>query len=63
MLEMKQIADMGPDEASKVFSHVEEKQQIDPQATSVDDDIIKRAIQPQILLATLKRLYNKVTVA
>jgi|SoiMethySBSTD1v2_1073268.scaffolds.fasta_scaffold1000641_3 hypothetical protein len=44
MLEMKQIADMGPDEASKVFSHVEEKQQIDPQATSVDDDIIKRAI-------------------
>jgi hypothetical protein len=35
---------MGPDEASKVFSHVEEKQQIDPQATSVDDDIIKRAI-------------------
>ena len=29
MSEMKQIADMGPDEASKVFSHVEEKQQID----------------------------------
>jgi hypothetical protein len=43
MSEMKQIADMGPDEASKVFSHVEEKQQLDPLTTSVDDDT-KKAI-------------------
>jgi hypothetical protein len=43
MSEMKQIADMEPDEASKVFSHVEEKQQLDP-LTTVDDNTIKGAI-------------------
>jgi hypothetical protein len=44
MSEMKQIADMGPDEASKVFSHVEEKQQLDPSTTSIDDDTAKKAV-------------------
>ena len=44
MSEMKQIADMGPDEASKVFSHVEEKQQLDPSTTSIDDDVAKKAV-------------------
>ena len=44
MSEMKQIADMGPDEASKVFSHVEEKQQLDPSTTSVNDDTAKKAV-------------------
>ena len=35
---------MGPDEANKILIHVEEKQQLDPLTTSVDDDTIKRAI-------------------
>jgi len=43
MSETKQIADMGPDEASKVFLHVEEKQQLDHSTTSADD-AINRAI-------------------
>lgn len=42
--EMKKVAGMGPDETSKVFSHLEEKQPLDPLTTSVNDDIIKRAI-------------------
>jgi hypothetical protein len=44
MSEMTQVAHMGPDEASKVFSHVEEKQQLDPLTTSVDNDIAKQTI-------------------
>ena len=44
MSEMKQITDMEPGDASNVFAHVEEKQQLDPPSTSVDDDIIKRTI-------------------
>jgi hypothetical protein len=44
MSEMKQIADMRQNEASKVFSHVEEKQHLDPQTASVDDDTVQRAI-------------------
>ena len=39
MSEMKNEADMGPDEASKVFSHLEEKQQRDP--ASINDGIKK----------------------
>jgi hypothetical protein len=30
---------MGPDETSKVFSHVEEKQQLDPSNISINNDI------------------------
>ena len=41
MSEMKQVADMGPDETSKVFSHVEEKQQLDPSTASTNDTIKK----------------------
>jgi hypothetical protein len=41
MSEMKEVADMGPDETSKVFSHVEEKQQLDPLTTSINDSIKK----------------------
>ena len=29
MSEMKEVADMGPDETTRVFSHVEEKQQLE----------------------------------
>ena len=32
---------MGPDETSKVFSHVEEKQQLDPLTASINDSIKK----------------------
>ena len=39
MSEMKKVADMGPDETSKVFSHVEEKQQLDPSNISINDNI------------------------
>ena len=39
MSELKEVADMGPDETSKVFSHVEEKQQVDPSNISINDDI------------------------
>jgi hypothetical protein len=39
MSELKEVADMGPDETSKVFSHVEEKQQLDPSNISINDDI------------------------
>jgi hypothetical protein len=41
MSEMKVAADMGPDETSKVFSHVEEKQQLDPSTASLNDNIKK----------------------
>ena len=41
MSEMKEIADMEPDNASKVFSHVEEKQQLDPSNTSINDSVKK----------------------
>ena len=30
MSEMKEVADMGPDKTTKVFSQMEEKQQLDP---------------------------------
>ncbi|MGC2427108.1 MAG: hypothetical protein WA421_08735 [Nitrososphaeraceae archaeon] len=39
MSEMKKVADMRPDETSKVFSHVEEKQQLDPSNISINDNI------------------------
>ena len=39
MSEMKEVAEMGPDETSKVFSHVEEKQQLDPSNISINNDI------------------------
>jgi hypothetical protein len=41
MSEMKESADMGPDNASKVFSHVEEKQQLDPSTISINDGVNK----------------------
>lgn len=37
MSEMKEIADMKPNNTSKVFSHVEEKQQLDPSMISIND--------------------------
>jgi hypothetical protein len=37
MPEMKEVADMRPDETSKIFSHVEEKQQLDPSNISIND--------------------------
>jgi hypothetical protein len=43
MSEMKEVADMGPVNTSKVFSHVEEKQQLDPSTISINDSI-KKAI-------------------
>ena len=41
MSEMKEIADMKPNNTSKVFSHVEEKQQLDPSMISINDSIKK----------------------
>jgi len=38
MSEMKEIADMKPDNASEVFSHVEEKQQLDPKI-NINDSV------------------------
>jgi hypothetical protein len=40
---MKEVADMGPVNTSKVFSHVEEKQQLDPSTISINDSV-KKAI-------------------
>jgi hypothetical protein len=37
MPKMKEVADMRPDETSKIFSHVEEKQQLDPSNISIND--------------------------
>jgi hypothetical protein len=41
MSEMKRVADMEPDEANKVFSHLEEQQQLGPSTASVDDTVRK----------------------
>lgn len=38
MSEMRQKADMEPDNVTKVFSHMEEKQSLDPSKDSVNDD-------------------------
>jgi hypothetical protein len=46
MSEMKEVADMGPDKTSNVFSHVEGKQQLDPSNTSINGDI--KNIGPEI---------------
>jgi hypothetical protein len=43
MSEMKGVAVMKPDNTSKVFSHVEEKQQLDPSTISINDSV-KKAI-------------------
>ena len=40
MSEMKEIADMKPDNASEIFSHVEEKQQLDPKI-NINDSVKK----------------------
>jgi len=39
--EMNKVADMGPDETSMAFSHLKEKQQLDP-STADADDIIRK---------------------
>ena len=58
MSEMKVAADMGPDETSKVFSHVEEKQQLDPSTASLNDNIKKtdpgHTIFPAVVEPTLQ---------
>jgi hypothetical protein len=41
MLEMKQVTEIGPDEASKVFSYLEEKQELDRSAKSTNDSVKK----------------------
>ena len=41
MSEKKELADMGPVNTSKVFSHVEEKQQRNPSTISVNDSVKK----------------------
>ena len=45
MSEMKKVAEIGPDEASKVFSHLEEKQELDPSAKSTNDSVKKLTLQ------------------
>ena len=49
---MKEVADMGPDNTSKVFSHVEGKQQPDPSTISIDDSV-KKAIPENSLNTNL----------
>lgn len=39
MSEMKEVADMGPDETTKIFLDVEGNQQLDPLTTSINDSI------------------------
>jgi hypothetical protein len=48
MSEMKEIADMEPNNTSKVFSHVEEKQQLDPSMISINDSIKKLALKKSL---------------
>ena len=54
MSEMKQVADMGPDDTSKVFSNVEEKRQLDPLTTSVDDTIRKAVAENNLNIIPAK---------
>lgn len=42
MSEMKKVADMRPEETSKVFSQVEEKQQLDPSTLTANDLVRKK---------------------
>ena len=60
MSEMKKVAEMGPEEESKVFSHLEEKQQLDPSAISTSDSV--KETNPKKSLAVLlwqSRPYRK----
>ena len=41
MSEMNKIAGMEPDNATKVFSHVEEIQQLDPSKIRINDSVKK----------------------
>lgn len=41
MSEIKEVADMGPDETTKIFQDVEGEQQIDPLTTDINDSIKK----------------------
>ena len=41
MSEMKEVADMGPDETTKVFHDVEGKEPLDPLSTNINDGIKK----------------------
>jgi len=41
MSEMKKVAEMGPEEESKVFSHLEEKQELNPSTKSTNDSVKK----------------------
>jgi hypothetical protein len=41
MSEMKEVADMGPDETTKVFHDVEAKESLDPLTTNINDSIKK----------------------
>ena len=41
MSQMKEAADMGPDNASKVLSHMEEKQLLNPSTISINDNVKK----------------------
>ena len=41
MSEMKEVAVMKPDNTSKVFSNVEEKQKLDPSTISINDSVKK----------------------
>ena len=41
MSEAKEVADMGPVNTSKVFSHLEEKQRLDPSTVSINDSVKK----------------------
>ena len=54
MSEMKQVADMGPGDTSKVFSRVEEKRQLDPLTTSADDTVRKAVAENNLNIIPAK---------
>ena len=46
MSEMKKVADMGPDETTKIFLDVDGNQQLDPLTTNINDSIKKADSDP-----------------
>ena len=54
MSEMKQVADMGPGDTSKVFSRVEEKRQLNPLTTSADDTVRKAVAENNLNIIPAK---------
>lgn len=46
---MKEVANMGPDDTSKMFSHVQEKQQLDSSTIGTNDSVKKSDIKNSLI--------------